>query len=137
MIRYALSCDQKHSFESWFQSAEAYDLLEKSGHLACAVCGSSAVSKSIMAPQLSTNVTAPLSAPASPAEQALKDLRTKIEANSEDVGGNFAKEARAIHDGTAPERAIYGEANIAQAKSLVEDGIPVIPLPFAPKRRSN
>lgn len=137
MIRYALICDQKHSFESWFQSADAYDLLEQSGHLSCAVCGSSAVSKSIMAPKVNTTDIAPLSAPASPAEQALKDLRENIEANSEDVGKNFASEARAMHEGTTPERAIYGEAKISEAKSLVEDGIPVVPLPFAPKRKSN
>ncbi len=64
-------------------------------------------------------------------------LRAKIEASSEYVGLNFAAEARAIHDGDAPERAIYGEAKPDEAKRLIEDGIPVAPLPFIPVRKTN
>lgn len=137
MIRYALTCENKHSFDSWFQSADAYDRLEKAGHLSCSVCGSNAVSKSIMAPRVATSEIAPLSAPATAAEQAFKELRDKVEANSEHVGKDFAKEARAMHEGKAPERSIYGEAKLEEARSLVEDGIPVVPLPFSPKRNTN
>jgi hypothetical protein len=50
---------------------------------------------------------------------------------------NFAAEARAIHEGTAPERSIYGEARGDEAKKLIEDGIPVAPLPFIPKSKTN
>ena len=67
----------------------------------------------------------------------MKELRENVEANSEDVGSNFAKEARAMHDGTAPERSIYGEAKIEDAKALIEDGVPVVPLPFGPNRKTN
>jgi len=138
MIRYALSCANDHSFDSWFQSADAFDKLKAAGMVTCAVCGSSEVKKSIMAPRVRTSeADAPLSAPASPAEQALKELRETVEANSENVGGNFAKEARAMHDGTAPERSIYGEAKIEDAKALIEDGVPVVPLPFGPNRKTN
>ena len=49
----------------------------------------------------------------------------------------FAREARAMHLGDAPERAIYGEAKPDEAKALIEDGIPVAPLPFRPGRKSN
>ena len=42
-----------------------------------------------------------------------------------------------MHLGETPERAIYGEAKIEEAKSLIEDGVPVVPLPFAPGRKSN
>ncbi len=77
-----------------------------------------------------------LSQPASPAEQAVAELRRKIEEKSENVGDNFASEARAIHDGDAPERAIIGEATPEAAKSLIEDGIPVAPLPWF-SRKSN
>lgn len=136
MIRYALKCDQDHSFESWFQSAEAFDRLHAAGHVACAVCGSGEVEKAIMAPRVRTSEEAaqPLSAPASTAEQALAELRRKIEANSENVGRNFAREARAIHDGEAPERPIIGEAMAKEAKSLIEDGVPVAPLPWQTRR---
>ena len=49
----------------------------------------------------------------------------------------FADEARKMHDGDAPERAIYGEAKLDDAKKLIEDGVPVAPLPFMPKRKTN
>ena len=65
------------------------------------------------------------------------ELRRQIEANSEYVGMNFAAEARRIHDGESPERSIYGQARPDEARSLLEDGIPVSPLPFVPKPRAN
>ncbi len=95
MIRYALSCSKDHAFDSWFQSADAFDRLKAAGMVTCAVCGSIEVQKSIMAPRVRTSDAAsetPLSAPASPAEQALRELREKVEANSENVGTNFAKD---------------------------------------------
>ena len=64
-------------------------------------------------------------------------MRRQVEANSEYVGVNFVTEARAIHDGEAPERAIYGEARPEEARKLMEDGIPVAPLPFLPRRKAN
>ncbi|NNK77919.1 MAG: DUF1178 family protein [Litoreibacter sp.] len=137
MIRYALTCDNEHNFESWFQSADAFDALLASGHLSCSVCGNTEVRKSIMAPRIGKTTEQPLSAPATVAEQAVKELRAKIEENSENVGTEFASEARAIHEGDAPERPIYGEAKINDAKELIEDGIPVLPLPFSPSRKNN
>ena len=79
----------------------------------------------------------PLSAPASPAEQALAELRKHVEQNSDYVGGRFASEARAMHEGSAPERAIYGEARPDEARALIEDGVPVAPLPFNIGRKTN
>ena len=70
-------------------------------------------------------------------EQALAALRRQVEENSEYVGGNFAAEARRIHDGDAPERAIYGEAKPDEARKLVEDGVQIAPLPFVPRRKTN
>ena len=106
--------------------------------IACAVCGSTAVEKDLMTPNVSA--AAPpepsLSAPASPAEQALAELRRRIEAQSENVGRNFAGEARLIHEGLAPERSIIGEARPSEARALIEDGIPIAPLPWS-SRRSN
>jgi hypothetical protein len=145
MIHYALKCSDGHSFESWFQSASAFDKLFASGLVSCAVCGSAEVEKAMMAPPVRPGRKAgkpagnpgPLSTPASPAEQALAELRRNIEANSDYVGRDFAAEARAIHDGDAPARSIYGEARADEARALVEDGIPVAPLPFRPGRKSN
>lgn len=152
MIQYALKCSDGHQFDSWFQNAEAFDKLRQAGMVTCAVCGSTHVEKAIMAPRVRPARSAatppsdpvpsapepkPLSEPASPAEQALAELKKQVEANSDYVGTKFAEEARAIHTGDAPERAIYGEANAEEAKSLIEDGVPVAPLPFLSGRKSN
>jgi len=42
------------------------------------------------------------------------------------------EEARKIHYGEAEERAIYGEASGAEVKALLEEGVPVAPLPPDP-----
>lgn len=134
MIKYTLQCDQDHHFESWFQSGAAFDRLVASGMVNCTSCNSTKVSKSIMAPAISgsTAVAAP-----KPVEKSIGALRDKIEAQSDYVGANFAAEARAIHDGSKPERAIYGEAKLDDARKLVNDGIPVLPLPFIPRKKTN
>lgn len=139
MIHYRLKCAAGHEFESWFQSAGAFDTLRASGHVTCAVCGEARVEKALMAPAV-THVPAPrtdLSAPQSEVEAAMAAMRRQIEANSEYVGLGFAAEARAMHEGDAPNRAIYGEARPEEAKKLIEDGVPVAPLPFLPSRKAN
>ena len=149
MIRYMLKCDQSHQFESWFQSARAFETLSASGHISCAVCGSDTVTKAIMAPRVSTARTnndpaAPerdpstaLSAPQTAAEAALAEMRKHVEATSDYVGSDFAREARDMHLGDAPERSIYGSAGPEEAKALIDEGVPVLPLPFMPRSRSN
>lgn len=157
MINYTLKCKNDHRFDSWFQSAGAFDKLKAAGMVACAICGDTSVEKAMMAPRVRparsaaaqpegeaapvsappTSAPAPLSAPTSPAEQALQDLRKHVEETSDYVGKDFASEARAMHVGDAPERPIYGEAKIDEAKALIEDGVPVAPLPFNPTRKSN
>ena len=144
MIQYTLKCSRDHRFDSWFQSADAYEKLRGAGMVACAVCGDTEVEKAMMAPRVRPARNSakppserPLKAPASDAEKALAELKKAVEANSDYVGMNFAKEARAMHDGEAPERAIYGEARLEDAKALIEDGVPVAPLPFRATRKSN
>ena len=144
MIQFTLKCANDHRFDSWFQSGPAFDKLHSAGMVSCAVCGSSKVEKAIMAPRVSTadKPSAPpakpkLSAPASPAEQALAELKKYVEKNSDYVGTNFANEARAIHTGDAPQRPIWGETRGDEAKRLIEDGVPIAPLPFTPTRKSN
>ncbi len=151
MIQYALKCSKGHRFDSWFQSAEAYDKLSAAGMVTCAVCGCAHVEKAIMTPrvrparsaQKTTEKPAPTSeeinvtsAPAD-VERVLAELRRKIEKTSDYVGPQFATEARKMHLGEAPERSIYGEVNPDEAKALMEDGVPVAPLPFVPSRKTN
>lgn len=139
MIQYALKCEDGHAFESWFKSAAAFDTLASSGHLSCAVCGSDRVSKAVMAPRVvsrSGEQAAPaLKEPGDGTQAALEDFRRKVEENSDYVGDRFAAEARAMHLGERPERSIYGEARLDQARELIEDGVPLMPLPFTPKKK--
>jgi len=154
MIQYALKCADGHQFDSWFQSAAAFDKLVSAGLVSCVVCGSGQVEKAIMTPRVrtargaapepepastppATEPSGPLSKPASPAEQAIAELRKKVEESADYVGKDFATEARAMHDGEVPLRSIYGEAGIDEARQLVEDGVPVAPLPFRPNRKTN
>lgn len=150
MIRYTLRCGQGHGFESWFQNAGAFEALAGAGQLACPVCGDAAVEKGLMAPAVAPARKAEaaraaagardkpdLAAPASELEEALAEMRRRVEANSEYVGMNFVSEARAMHEGDAPERSIYGEARPEEARKLLEDGVPVAPLPFLPSRKAN
>jgi hypothetical protein len=162
MIRYSLKCSAGHAFESWFGSSEAFDRLMAAQHVTCPECGATEVCKALMAPgvrparsaaSLSDQAANPPQAPAdtaaadqparplsvqdSPRQAALAELRRMIESKSEYVGLQFAAEARRIHEGDAPERPIYGEAKIEEAKALIEDGVPVAPLPFLPARRAN
>lgn len=150
MIRYTLKCDKNHSFESWFNSASAYEKLLESDMISCAICGSHKVEKAIMAPKIwparskaakpnptsSRTPVANASLALSPEEKAFANMRREIEEKSENVGEKFADEARAIHYGDAPERPIIGEATPDAAKSLLEDGIAVAPLPWQ-NRKSN
>ncbi len=155
MIQYALKCSEGHSFDSWFQSAAAFDKLAAAGMVTCAVCGNAAVEKAVMTPRVrpARNSVAEraenrteikpaqsqidVTRPSPEVEKVLSELRRKVEENSDYVGTDFASEARKIHLGDAPERAIYGEAKPEEAQALVEDGVPVAPLPFIPSRKTN
>lgn len=151
MIRYSLKCPAGHRFESWFQNADAFGTLKAAGQLSCALCGEKAIEKDMMSPGIQACPT-PAAATAEPGERpALPDLlqsgtdlekaiaawRKHVETNSEYVGVQFASEVRRIHDGQAPERLIHGEARAEEARKLIEDGLPVAPLPFMPSRKVN
>jgi hypothetical protein len=152
MIRYRLSCAKEHGFDSWFQNAAAFDSLRAAGRVACPVCGDSTVDKVLMAPAVRPARTAASPGPEAPAvrpadrplgdpqtdlETAIAALRRQIEENSDYVGMNFVAEARRMHAGEAPERAIHGEARPEEARQLLEEGVPVAPLPFLPQRKVN
>ena len=63
----------------------------------------------------------------------MRQVRQTVEANAENVGGDFAEEARKMHYGESEERAIYGEATIDDAAELMDEGISVLPLPSLPE----
>jgi hypothetical protein len=156
MIRYSLRCERGHAFESWFQSSSAYDSQVKRKLVTCPACGSAKVEKSIMAPQIvsrkgrdsaapapaaSTDVTAPASTPLMMAQERelrakLRELRDHIVKNADNVGERFPNEARKMHYGDIEHRPIYGEASPDEARSLIEEGVEVSPLPVLPEDRN-
>jgi hypothetical protein len=147
VIRYNLSCQEGHGFESWFRDSAAFDAQRAKGIVTCPVCGSSAVDRAIMAPQVARRDrdTAGREAPAPVALAAPQDkeLRAKLKAlrealtrDSADVGERFADEARRMHLGESEHRSIHGQATAEDARSLVEDGIEIFPLPVLPDDRN-
>ena len=156
MIRYTLRCDRGHAFESWFQTSSAYDSQVKRKLVTCPACGSAKVEKAIMAPQIVSkkardsavpapaspaDVTIPSSTPLMMAQERelrakLRELRDHIVKNADNVGERFPNEARKMHYGDIEHRPIYGEASPDEARSLIEEGVEVSPLPVLPDDRN-
>ena len=156
MIKYALVCNKRHPFESWFADSSAYDKQAKRGLVTCPQCGSAKVEKAIMAPRLSGARKRGDDAPAqavltetadkapvammSPMEMEfrtkLKELREHITKNADDVGQKFPEEARKMHYGETEHRSIYGVASPDDAKELAEEGIEFHPIPIFPDERN-
>jgi len=138
MIVYDLLCDNAHRFEGWFASPDAFSHQHDAGQLACPMCGSSSVQKQPSAPYVQTGASASEQAVLAHPE-LLETMRKKfvefVLQHTEDVGGRFAEEARAIHYKEAPERAIRGQASAQDTKELQEEGIEVfaLPVPVLPK----
>ncbi len=161
MIRYALRCERDHHFESWFQDSAAYDQQVKRKLVSCPVCESVKIEKAIMAPRIvgkkgrerAPEQVEQAVAPATPAPVAteatplvmtqerelrakLKELRDHIVKNADNVGDRFPNEARKMHYGEIEHRPIYGEASPEEAKSLIDEGVEVSPLPVLPEDRN-
>lgn len=137
MIRYQLVCKKSHAFEGWFRDSAAYDTQAKKGLLACPTCNSKQVKKAPMAPAVSKKgELAETAAKAKAMREWVSNVRKHVEKNAEYVGEKFPDEARAIHYGDAKERQIYGEATVEDARDLIEEGIPVAPLPSLPRADS-
>jgi hypothetical protein len=158
MIRYTLRCERGHNFESWFQDSAAYDSQIKRKLVSCPTCDSIKVEKAIMAPRIvgkkgrERSEPAPAPAAEAPAPDAsatplmmtqerelrtkLNELRDHIVKNADNVGEKFPNEARKMHYGEIEHRPIYGEASPEEAKSLIDEGVEVSPLPVLPDDRN-
>ena len=127
-----LICDQDHRFEAWFASSDAFDTQLATGLVSCPHCASRQVRRLPSAPYVQTSShSAPRLPEPDPAAIAarLVDALRSAASQSEDVGERFAEEARRIHHGDAEERAIRGKANQSDVRELIEEGIPVLPVP--------
>ncbi len=138
MIIFDLRCAfGGHVFEAWFGSSADYEDQRERGLVACPICGSADVAKAPMAPAVPVKANAqPAPHFSAPPEQvkamlaAAAAVQKQLLAGSESVGDRFAAEARAIHLGEAEARSIYGRATPVEARSLVQEGVPIAPLPF-------
>jgi hypothetical protein len=139
LIRYALVCEHDHEFEGWFGSSSDYDDQAERGLVQCPMCASAQVRKQIMAPAVAGTKKRSMSD--TPPQkrvvmmEAVRRVRQHVEETFDYVGDTFAKEARAIHEGTSEERGIYGEATPQEVRDLVKDGVPVAPLPPEPPKK--
>jgi hypothetical protein len=141
LIRFALGCDHGHEFDGWFRSSDDFEKQRKRGLIDCPECGSHKIEKTLMAPAVATSRKKEKVALAMNVEQRrvmaeMKALTEKLRENADYVGDKFAEEARKIHFGETEPRGIYGEASPDEAKSLVEEGVPFMPLPVFPDDRN-
>jgi hypothetical protein len=148
MIKYQLVCAHEHIFDAWFRGSAAYDVQAGAGEVLCPVCGTTDVSKALMTPRLGRRKGAeapvpavPEAAPPVPAAkpammaaamgQILRELRSVVEKNCENVGEKFADEARKIHYGEAEPRGIYGQTTPKEADDLRDEGVEFHTVPWA------
>ena len=154
MIVFGLRCRKGHEFQSWFKDGASFDRQAKRGLVECPVCGDTKIEKALMAPRLAgtkksrkaqaaegpvANSPAPVPAAfgADPATAKLAELhkelgklRAHVEKNYENVGKDFAEEARAMHYGEKPHKDIYGDTTPEEAQALLEEGVPVARVPW-------
>jgi hypothetical protein len=148
MIHYALRCDSAHEFDGWFKDSAAFERMAKRGLVDCPECGSTRVSRALMAPAVAASREPAPPAPAAkpPAEgkavagqipaaalAMLQRMRAEIEKHCDYVGPRFAAEARRIHAGESEKRGIYGEASPEDAEALREEGIGFRTIPWVPR----
>jgi hypothetical protein len=155
MIVFDLECREgAHKFEGWFSSSDDFARQQERGLVTCPQCGSAQVGKALMAPRVArkgnqlvetsrTRKAEPVpvtpagsmtSTPLPPQAMAMMHKLATMQAealkSSRFVGKSFADDARAMHYGEREVEPIHGQASLAEAKELLEEGIAVAPLPF-------
>ena len=150
MIKYSLKCSENdcnknEPFDGWFQNSASFDKQIKAGYISCPYCGSLKIKKNLMSPSVkSTNeINSKIKSKNVQHDElfkkrnkqidmmvVLRNLKKEIQKNAEFVGNNFAKEAKAIHEGKSKERAIYGQANSNDLEDLKSKNIDVIKVPW-------
>ena len=140
MILFDLKCDRNHKFEGWFASSSNYEDQLKNKLIVCPYCNSTKIEKSLMAPNISTKGLSKKNNKDNNkviSQQKLvnqiKKFKKFIEKNTDNVGKNFAEEARKTYYGETKSRPIRGESTENEAQKLVEEGIPFSKLPWLTK----
>jgi hypothetical protein len=159
MIVFDLRCGNAHVFEAWFGASADYEDQRNRKLISCPVCGDTHIEKALSPVNVGAKSNQKISLPAKRGPEqpqvvahgdtpdmptpeqmkammrAMAELQAKVEASHEDVGDKFVEEVRAMHHGEIDKRPILGDASIADAVELHEEGIDVLPLPFKRKRQ--
>ena len=139
MIKFDLKCDIGHIFEASFDDSKSFDFQRKKNLIECPYCSSCKITKSIMAPNVSSKsnknkkVYKNQQKVFATYDKQIKKLKSEIEKNFTYVGNKFPEEARKIYYGEADDKSIYGEATEKESKELLDEGISLIKLPFDKK----
>ena len=150
MIVFDLKCATGHVFESWFGSTADWEDQRARKLVSCPLCGDDRVEKAVMAPAVGAKgnqraeggAAVALSSGEDPALMkemlaALAKAQAEFVKNADYVGDRFAEEARAMHLGELNQRQIYGETSADEARALIDEGVPIAPLPLPMRRRSD
>ncbi len=145
MIVFNLSCSREHTFDGWFRSAEEFERQAKARLVECPFCGDAHIVKQLSAPRINTGATEIAlnhsHLPAGPKEvmaasvmpglqeHMLRQFKSFVRANTENVGGAFAETARKMHYGEESHRNIRGRVSRDEAIELHEEGIETVQLP--------
>ena len=141
MIKFSLKCECSAKFEGWFPSNEDYENQLAQGQLLCPMCDSTSVRKDIMAPAVALKSNARKRGKARVKEMAgdqmvmggqartlLKQIQNHVEENFENVGKNFAREARKAHKGKRDQK-FYGNPTKEETNQLLDEGIDLFAVP--------
>ena len=133
MIKYQLRCRCTHEFEGWFPDSKEYKKQKNKGMIQCPMCDSTSVDKAIMAPAVKTSKIKAqpdedFMVMGESADQILRKLNKKIKRDFQDVGKNFAKEARKAHKGKRDQK-FYGKPTKEETNKLLDEGIDLFAVP--------
>lgn len=145
MIIFDLQCVNDHCFEGWFKNTSEFESQLKLAMIHCPVCGSEQVAKLPSASHLNLGKPASEIAKTTPQHEAalasgqdrqvlLRRLHEHVKQHFEDVGSEFAAEAKRMHYGEIEERNIRGNASKDEIEELHDEGIMAFPLPDLPDK---
>tara|TARA_B100000886_G_scaffold340269_1_gene308836 strand:- start:4840 stop:5262 length:423 start_codon:yes stop_codon:yes gene_type:complete len=138
MIKYILKCHNDHEFESWFSNSQEYEKLSQKNFLECIYCSSKKITKSIMAPMVSSSKneeeqSETLKNNFQNEKNKLLKLRNYIENNFEFVEKDFSKRVREVYYDKKNKKAIYGSTTQEEKDELAEEGIDLLTIPWINK----
>lgn len=135
MISFDLECDKGHRFEGIFKDYPSFEDQIQRKIVACPLCNSTDVKRLFSGCSIQARPVSKISSDKTSRTffEMVKELKSYVESNFENVGREFPEIARAIYYGAEEPRGIYGESSMEEIKELAEEGIPVLPLPDVEK----